>query len=640
MTEAREDMRKQTDFRRNHMLTRWIITGCIVVMIPVLCSFLIFMLNEKVLERKMEQVNKFIVRDIQRNIDDRVKDIINVAQSIYLDIDFSEGRLNTEDERLFRSRIAACFNKLSTYQIANSEVDVFIYLPEKDFILATTVADDMRYIYGTLNREKKINCSQEEWREQIVSATANKVLMTTNLSYRNYGKRSLTYVMQSSIGHKEQASVICVSAVTDFITAVTEKEKSYPCTVLIVDREGNLLADYGEPLPDPEGLRWEKQAENETLFSFDNGGTVYVASYVRSEICEWGYIVCTPKADYRNELRGNMVVNIVILFLGMTLGIVSMTFLQRHNYEPVRTMHRENLSMKNRLNSQKEQEKEWKVLKALRYEKGAHRESLEILAGWKADTAVWLPVTIAVWQEGEETEEEETSLLTFSVRNVAEELLGEQCRYLKTSDNGFLVYLFVMEQTAASEGIEHCRKSLSELCAFFRENFHIELSVMMGEPLEEKELPEGYARLMEGNRLRNLEPVFGVREITEFYREQGEEFAAEAESSREGTGGLSEEIKAYVRENYADCNLNIASIARHFSLSDRYLSKLFKDKTGVSLPDYINQVRVEQAEILLKTTFKTVDEIVEEVGYTNSRSFRRNFQKITGKNAASYKKRS
>lgn len=638
-------MRKQADFHRNHMLARWIIMGCIVVMIPVLCSFIVFMLNKKVLEQKMAQVNGFIIKDIRHNIDDRLTDIINIAQSIYLDIDFGENRLNTNDEILFRSRVVTCFEKLRTYGIANSEAEVFVYLPEKEFLLTTTAADDMRYIYGTLKHEKKMEASQEEWKEQIISAPVNTVLMAKNMSYRNYGKNSLTYILRSSIGQKESASVISVSTDTDFITDVIENEKTYPCTVLIVDREGRILADYGEPLAKPEELRWKEQpmgsgTEDIEFFYFDNGGISYVASGVRSEVCDWSYIVCTQKTEYMNEIRSNMVVNIVILFLGMTVGIVAMTLVQRHNYRPVRTLHRENLSMRNTLNSQKEQEKEWNVLKILKGYRGErYRENLGGMADWKADTEMWLPVTVGVWQEGSE-EEEDISLLAFAVRNVAEELFGDQFRYLKTSDNGFLVYLFVMEKANAVESVESCRESLTELCVFFRENFHTDLSVTVGEILEEEQkIPEGYARLMEANELRNQKPVFGVRDISEFYREQEAEMLSATEPFQEDVGGLSEKIKGYVRENYTDCNLSLSSIAQHFGLSARYLSKIFKDRTGISLIDYINQVRVEQAEILLTTTYKTVDEIAGEVGYTNSRSFRRNFQKMTGKNAASYKKK-
>ena len=157
-------MKKQADFRRNHMLTRWIITGGIVVMIPVLCSFILFLVNKKVLEQKMAQVNGFIVEDIRHNIDDRLKEIINIANSIYLDIDFSEARLNTDEELLFRSRIASCFQKLQTYGIANAEADVLIYLPKKDFLLTTAAGDSFRAgQYGVDGRKSEL---PQLWQEK------------------------------------------------------------------------------------------------------------------------------------------------------------------------------------------------------------------------------------------------------------------------------------------------------------------------------------------------------------------------------------------------------------------------------------------------------------------------------------------
>ena len=69
------------------------------------------------------------------------------------------------------------------------------------------------------------------------------------------------------------------------------------------------------------------------------------------------------------------------------------------------------------------------------------------------------------------------------------------------------------------------------------------------------------------------------------------------------------------------------------------MSKIFRDQTGVGLLQYINDLRIEQAKRLLKTTGKTVDEIAEETGFANTRTFRRNFQKATGVTAKEYKNR-
>lgn len=49
-------------------------------------------------------------------------------------------------------------------------------------------------------------------------------------------------------------------------------------------------------------------------------------------------------------------------------------------------------------------------------------------------------------------------------------------------------------------------------------------------------------------------------------------------------------------------------------------------------------VRIKHAELLLQETNLTVDEIAEKTGFTNSRSFRRNFYKIVGMNPTDYRK--
>lgn len=102
--------------------------------------------------------------------------------------------------------------------------------------------------------------------------------------------------------------------------------------------------------------------------------------------------------------------------------------------------------------------------------------------------------------------------------------------------------------------------------------------------------------------------------------------------------GFIQKIKTYVKENYNDPNMNISGISDAIGLSPKYLSKLFKDATKEGLLVYINMVRIKHAEVLLQETNLTVDEIAEKTGFTNSRSFRRNFYKIVGMNPTDYRK--
>ena len=108
-------------------------------------------------------------------------------------------------------------------------------------------------------------------------------------------------------------------------------------------------------------------------------------------------------------------------------------------------------------------------------------------------------------------------------------------------------------------------------------------------------------------------------------------------SSLFGEDNLVGQIKSYVKENYADSNLNVASIGERFSKTPHYISKLFKDDQGIALLEYINRERIENSKQLLESTKKTLAEITEEVGFTNVVTFIRVFKKFEGITPGKYR---
>lgn len=110
-----------------------------------------------------------------------------------------------------------------------------------------------------------------------------------------------------------------------------------------------------------------------------------------------------------------------------------------------------------------------------------------------------------------------------------------------------------------------------------------------------------------------------------------------AESPQGREARLIKKIKNYVDNYYSDPNLNVASVADAVNLSPNYASKIFKNMTGEGLLFYINRVRINHAKELLRITDINIDEIALMAGFSNTRSFRRNFQSLTGITASDYR---
>jgi AraC-like DNA-binding protein len=108
-------------------------------------------------------------------------------------------------------------------------------------------------------------------------------------------------------------------------------------------------------------------------------------------------------------------------------------------------------------------------------------------------------------------------------------------------------------------------------------------------------------------------------------------FSSLSQRTRETTGesaGTACQIASYLDQNYASDNLSIATVADAFSLSQSYISRIFKKQYGRSIPDYIHELRVEQAKKLLRTTSLSINEIAEQVGYSTPWTLNRIFKRL------------
>lgn len=98
-----------------------------------------------------------------------------------------------------------------------------------------------------------------------------------------------------------------------------------------------------------------------------------------------------------------------------------------------------------------------------------------------------------------------------------------------------------------------------------------------------------------------------------------------------------EEINDYIKEHMSDA-LSLANISEAFYLNKSYLSRIYKERTGMTLGEYILQYRMEQSKELIRRTNQKAYEIAEQVGYMDPNYFGSCFKKYTGMSISDYRK--
>lgn len=93
----------------------------------------------------------------------------------------------------------------------------------------------------------------------------------------------------------------------------------------------------------------------------------------------------------------------------------------------------------------------------------------------------------------------------------------------------------------------------------------------------------------------------------------------------------------YIEFYYAQ-PLTLDHLAQQCYVSSNYLSSLFKKEIGVTLKEYINQVRIRQSILLLNTTHLSIQEVAGRCGFPDANYFSRIFKKMNGITPLSYRK--
>lgn len=98
------------------------------------------------------------------------------------------------------------------------------------------------------------------------------------------------------------------------------------------------------------------------------------------------------------------------------------------------------------------------------------------------------------------------------------------------------------------------------------------------------------------------------------------------------------DVIEYLNKN-AYKKISLSEIARLVNLNESYLCRTFKKETGQGITEYINNLKIDKAKEILKSSDILVKEVSIQIGIDNPYYFNRLFKKIVGITPGEYQKK-
>ncbi len=127
-----------------------------------------------------------------------------------------------------------------------------------------------------------------------------------------------------------------------------------------------------------------------------------------------------------------------------------------------------------------------------------------------------------------------------------------------------------------------------------------------------------------------------ARELDEIRsREETDQVEPPVES---GVYNTIHQVTQFLNEHFRE-DVKIDDLCEHFFISRSYLTRLFKETTGITIVQYLTVVRIRQAAKLLRETDLAVTEVSDRCGFGDVTYFEKVFRRLRGMTPRQYRKK-
>ena len=139
--------------------------------------------------------------------------------------------------------------------------------------------------------------------------------------------------------------------------------------------------------------------------------------------------------------------------------------------------------------------------------------------------------------------------------------------------------------------------------------------------------------------IQKAEMMADVLGLTRLNAQMVLDFTKRVESEKAGIhhSRLVGKARDYILSHIGE-SVTTEALSKELSMNRTYLCKLFTEETGLTINQYVTQVKLEEARRLMDITPKSIAEIAEYLGYSSQSYFQRVFKKQFGITPGEYRK--
>lgn len=504
-------MLKNKLLSKKSIISTWLISYILVLVLPIFISGIMYIRVEKIVKNEVGNANRLFLNEIKQNIDGINYEIDKICTNVAFNynvkniLKFSENISNEEYYNVYET-----IKDLKTLGLKLNSIDKFyIYLKQSDLIVDEVSFYSPKSFYD-------IYCSSGDMSYIDWCNAISKEHKGEYITLDNGLKDKLEMYYIKSIPIQPQGKIlgnIVLNINEDkFVQLKKHLEELNGGHFLIIDNENKLIGNSSINLEN--AINYNQLRDENGYANIKINNKKMFVFYTTSNINKWKYVYCMPNDVFLTKINYARKIFFLSIFICFTLGIITVIFLLKFNYAPLKKlligigsnveedkdndfneytiiekaieeMAIQSKSINEKLSIQKLVLKSRFIDKLLKNNDG-YVEINDSLNFFDINfvSNKFCVVTFFIeefydhfYKESNENYREAFQLVQFAINNTLEDIAGDSAIVLVTEMDDMIVAILNIKDEYSDNGVQHVKKICFELKEFVEQHFKIKFSM-------------------------------------------------------------------------------------------------------------------------------------------------------------------